>query len=208
MWSTNTYSNRWLTTHTPSCIGQTCAVHPHLTPSWSSARSRQAQGPSVVLDTPKVEERTWAQGPRLAHEHIDCSPAGASQRRLRSLLACPPSTVVRRTPRSRRSSPAPWCVQGRIHYSALLLIEHVRTYACCHRMHTMLLRWVGAPSRPAQHGICPAPLHARAIPVPRLKEGTVTAQSIAREGPSVTRQCGGLAPCQRRRAHGLPGVSR
>ena len=28
MWSTNTYSNRWLTTHTPSCIGQTCAVHP------------------------------------------------------------------------------------------------------------------------------------------------------------------------------------
>ena len=127
MWSTNTYSNRWFTTHTPLCLGQPVLFTPHLTPSWSSARSRKAQGSSVVLDTPKVEERSWAQGPRIAHEHIDCSPAGASQRRLRSLPSCPPSTVARRTPRSRRASPAPCCVQGHIHYSALLLIEHVRT---------------------------------------------------------------------------------
>ena len=44
---------------------------PHLTPSWSSARSRKAQGLSVALDTPTVEERAWTQGPRLAQEHID-----------------------------------------------------------------------------------------------------------------------------------------
>ena len=44
---------------------------PHLTPSWSSARSRKAQGLSVALDTPTVEERAWAQGPRFAQEHID-----------------------------------------------------------------------------------------------------------------------------------------
>src|SRR5262249_60698996 len=53
----------------------------------------------------------------------------------------------------------------------------------------------------------PAPLHARAIPVPRLKEGTITAQSIAREGPPVTRQCGGPAPCHKGRANRLSGVS-
>src|SRR5215831_12357177 len=53
----------------------------------------------------------------------------------------------------------------------------------------------------------PAPLHARAIPVPRLEEGTITAQSIVREGPSATRQCGGPAPCQQGRAHWLSGVS-
>ena len=67
---------------------------PHLTPSWSSARSRKAQGSSVVLDTPKVEERAWAQGLRIAHEHIDCSPAGASPRRLRALPACPPRSML------------------------------------------------------------------------------------------------------------------
>ena len=44
---------------------------PHLTPSWSSARSRKAQGPSVALDTPTVEERAWTQRPRIAQEHID-----------------------------------------------------------------------------------------------------------------------------------------
>ena len=40
------------------------------------------------------------------------SPAGASQRRLRALPACPPSTVARRTPRSRRASSVPWCGSG------------------------------------------------------------------------------------------------
>ena len=98
-------------------------------------------------------------------------------------------------------------VQGHRRHGALLLREHVRTCACCHRMHPRLLRWVCAPSRPAQHGICPAPLHARAIPVPCLKEGTITAQSIAREGPSATRQFGGPAPCQQGRADRLSGVS-
>jgi hypothetical protein len=34
---------------------------PHLTPSWSSARLRQAQGPSVALDTP--EGRRARMGP-------------------------------------------------------------------------------------------------------------------------------------------------
>src|SRR6266446_9127304 len=37
---------------------------PHLTPSWSSARARKAQGPLGALDTPTVAERSWAQGPR------------------------------------------------------------------------------------------------------------------------------------------------
>src|SRR5262249_35049238 len=59
-----------------------------------------------------------------------------------------------------------------------------------------------------QHGSLPAPLHTRAIPVPSLKAGTVTAQSIAREGPSATQQCGGPAPCQQGRADRLSGVSR
>jgi hypothetical protein len=186
MWSTNTYSNRWFTTHTPSCIGQPVLFTPHLTPSWSSARSRKAQGSSVVLDTPKVEERAWAQGPRLAQEQIDCGPAGASPRRLRTLPTCPPNTVARRAPRSRAHRLLHGAVQCHRHPGSLLLREHVRTYACCHRIHTMLLRWVSTHSGYAQHGICPAPLHARAIPVPRLKEETVIAQSVDLEGQSVT----------------------
>ena len=73
-------------------------------------------------------------------------------------------------------------VQGHIHHDALLLIEHVRLGACCHRMQTMLRRWGYAHPRHAGQGIFPAPLHARAIPVPRLKEDTVIAQSIDLEG--------------------------
>lgn len=99
-------------------------------------------------------------------------------------------------------------VQGHIRHDALLLIEHVRLGACCHRTQTMLRHWGYAHPRHAGRGMFPAPLHARAIPVPHLKEEAVTAQSIEREGPSVTRQRGGLALCQRRRAHGLPGASR
>ena len=83
----------------------------------------------------------------------------------------------------------------------------MRTGACCHRMHPRLLRWVGAHASPAPYGSCPAPLHARAIPVPGLKEGIVTAQSIARQGLAATRQCRGLAPCHQGRAERLSGVS-
>src|SRR5262249_17908195 len=86
--------------------------------------------------------------------------------------------------------------------------EHVRTGACCHRMHPRLLRWVGAHASPAQYGSCPAPLPARAIPVPRRKEGIVTAQRLTRQGLAATRQCGGLAPCQQGRAERRSGVSR
>src|SRR4030095_9371054 len=63
----------------PSCIGQPVLSTLNLTPSWSSARSRKAQGSVVVLDTPTVEERAWGQGPRLAHEQIDGGPAALLQ---------------------------------------------------------------------------------------------------------------------------------
>src|SRR5262249_19093411 len=82
-------------------------------------------------------------------------------------------------------------VQGHIHHGALLLIEHGRLGARCHRTQTMLGRWRYAHPRHAGQGMFPAPLHARAIPVPRLKEHIVTAQSIERAGPSVTRQLAG-----------------
>ena len=164
---------------------------PHLTLSWSSVRSRKARGPSVVLDTPKVEERSWSQGPRLAQEHTDCSPADASQRRLRALPACPPNTVARRTPRSQLSAPAPWCGSGshtpwrpsshRTHTPRRLLPPHADG-APALAIHPPPSCWAGDVSRP---------LHARAIPMPHLKEEAVTAQSIEREGPSATRQLAG-----------------